>query len=132
MRGVGRSGLAYPKPDFQIVLVKYPAETVSTYRIVATELCFIHMPEFRTTHPGVKFANVFDVLQCELLSGRFCECCVLVVLIIRLLAHAKQFTKEPDTIASTILCVQVPYCLAPAFFRIGILNLASATLIISS
>ena len=90
------------------------------------------MPEFRASYPGVKFADVFDVLQRELFSGRFCECCVLVMLIVRLLAHAKQFTKEPDTIASTILCVQVPYCLAPAFFRIGILNLASATLIISS
>ena len=90
------------------------------------------MPELGTTYPGVKFADVFDVLQRELLSSRFSEYRVLVILIIRLLAHAKQLAKELDTIASMILCVQVPYCLAPAFFRIGILNLASATLIISS
>jgi len=90
------------------------------------------MPELGTTYSGVKFADVSYVLQRELLSGRFGECCVLVILIIRLLAYAKQLAKKPDTIASMILCVQVSYCLAPAFFRIGILNLASATLIISS
>ena len=93
MRGVGCSGFAYPEPDFQIVFVKYPAETVSTYRIVATELRFIHMPEFGAAYPGVKFADVFDVLQRELLSGRFGECRILVVLIISLLAYAKQFAK---------------------------------------
>ena len=90
------------------------------------------MPELGTSYPGVKFANVFDVLQRERLSSRFGECRILVILIIRLLAYAKQLAKEPDTITSMIPCVQVPYCLAPAFFRIGILNLASATLIISS
>ena len=132
MRGVSRPGLAYPKPNFQIVFIEYPAEAVSTYRIVTTELCFIHMPELGTTYTGVEFADVFDVLQRELLSGRFGECRVLVILIIRLLAYAKQLAKEPDTIAPMIPCMQVSYCLAPAFFRIGILNLASATLISSS
>ena len=47
-------------------------------------------------------------------------------------ARLQERVKELDAVASMIPCVQVSYCLAPAFFRIGILNLASATLIISS
>ena len=49
-----------------------------------------------------------------------------------LLAYANQSAKSPDMIAFRDLCVQVIYCLSPAFFLIGILNFASATLIISS
>lgn len=38
------------------------------------------MPELGTSYPGVKFANVFDVLQRERLSSRFGECRILVII----------------------------------------------------
>lgn len=62
MRRVSCSRLSYPKADFQIVLADYPAEAVSSYWIVATELCLVHVPEFRTAYARIKFAYVFDVL----------------------------------------------------------------------
>ena len=132
MRGVGCTRFPDSQTDLEIVLVDYSAEAIPPYRIVAAKLGLVHVPKLRATYPRIKFADVFDVLQCELLPGSFCEGRILVVLIIGLLAYAKQLAKELDAIASMILCVQVSYCLAPAFFRIGILNLASATLIISS
>jgi hypothetical protein len=54
------------------------------------------------------------------------------VLVICLLRYTKQLAKEPNPVSDGILCVQVLYCLAPAFFLIEILNLDSATLISSS
>ena len=132
MRGVGCTRFPDSQTDLEIVLVDYSAEAISPYRIITAKLGLVHVPKFRSTYPRIKLADVFDVLQCELLPGGFREGRILVVLIICLLAYAKQLAKELDAITSTILRVQVPYCLAPAFFRIGILNLASATLIISS
>ena len=75
---------------------------------------------------------VLDILECELLPGRLRQGGIVIVLVIGLLAYANQSAKTLDMIASRVLSVQVIYCLAPAFFLIGILNFASATLIISS
>ena len=75
---------------------------------------------------------ILDILESELFTRSLCMRSVLIILIISLLAYANQSAKSLDTIASRDLCVQVSYCCAPAFFLIGILNFASATLIISS
>lgn len=75
---------------------------------------------------------ILDILESELFTRSLCMRSVLIILIISLLAYANQSAKSPDMIASRDLRVQVIYCLAPAFFLIGILNFASATLIISS
>lgn len=75
---------------------------------------------------------ILDILESELFTRSLCMRSVLIILIISLLAYANQSAKSPDMIASRDTCVQVIYCLSPAFFLIGILNLASATLIISS
>ena len=75
---------------------------------------------------------ILDILESELFTRSLCMRSVLIILIISLLAYANQSAKSLDTIASRDTRVQVSYCLAPAFFLIGILNFASATLIISS
>lgn len=75
---------------------------------------------------------ILDILESELFTRSLCMRSVLIILIISLLAYANQSAKSLYTIASRDLRVQVIYCLAPAFFLIGILNFASATLIISS
>lgn len=62
MRGVCRSGLAYSESDFQIILIDYPAEAISSYRIVAPKLCLVHMPKFGTAYTRIKLADIFDVL----------------------------------------------------------------------
>ena len=75
---------------------------------------------------------ILDILESELFTRSLCMRSVLIILIISLLAYANQSAKSLYTIASRDLRVQGIYCLAPAFFLIGILNFASATLIISS
>ena len=73
-----------------------------------------------------------DVLEGELLPCGLAQGQVLVVLVICLLALAKQHAQAPDVVSPGVLCAQVPHCLAPVFFRIGILYRASAIFIISS
>ena len=76
---------------------------------------------------------VLDLFKCELLSGSLCQSGIVIVRVTGgLLAYANQSPKTLDTITPGVLCVQVIYCLAQAFFLIGILNFAFATLIISS
>ena len=128
---VRRSGLADSQSDFQIVLIDYPAEAVPPDRIVASKLSLVHKPAFAPPILGLSLRMSLTYCR-ELLSGCFSECRVFVVPIVCLLVYTKQLAKEQGAIASSLLCVQVLYCLVLAFFRIGILNFASATLIISS
>src|SRR5574344_2825285 len=100
--------------------------------MITQELLTVHLPYLGDAHAWIQLVYILDILESELLSGCFRQSGVVIVLVISLLAYANQSAKSLDTIASRDLRVQVIYCLAPAFFLIGILNLASATLIISS
>ena len=123
---------AHFKTNFKAVLIYDTAESVTADRFVASERLFIHVPNLHSTDTRVFFTYFPNVLKSELLLCGLGKGRVFVILIISLLAYANQSAKALNTIASRILCVQVSYCLAPAFFLIGILNLASATFIISS
>lgn len=129
---VCRTWLMYLQTDLEPMFIENAAESVSPSGRVAYEGVLVHIPEFRPSHTGIILANFSDILQCELLPGSLGMGCIRVVLIVSLLAYANQSAEALDAIASRVLCVQVSYCLAPAFFLIGSLNLASATLIISS
>ena len=124
--------LGYSQSHLLTVLVGYPAEAVTTYRMITQELLTVHLPYLRDAHAWIQLVYILDILESELLSGCFSQEGIVIVLIISLRAYANQFAKRPDEVSATIPCVQVIYCLAPAFFLIGILNFASATLIISS
>ena len=76
--------------------------------------------------------TVPDVFQGEGFPGRPGQDLRLVMFVICLLRYAKQPAKELNPISFGILRMQVLYRLAPAFFLIGILNLASATFMSSS
>lgn len=94
------------------------------------EITPAHLKELLATYtrsPASDFQNVFcyeafegDSLQIN-----------LYMLIIRLSAYTKQFTKRSDCII-LLLFAQSFYCLVPAFFLIGIRNISSATSIIVS
>jgi len=131
MSGVCSPGLRYSKPYLMSVLVCNSAEAVSAYRIVTRELSTIHVPYLGDAHAGVQSVNVLDILKSELFARSLRQSGIVIVLVIGLLAYANQSAKTLDKVASRVPCVQVIYCLAPAFFLIGILNFASATLIIS-
>lgn len=132
MRRVRRARLLDAQTYLEIVLVDDAAEAVPADRIVKAEVTLVHVPQLHPSDAGIFLPDVADVLEGKLLSGGLSMCRILVILIVSLLAYTKQPAKALDVISSRVFCVQVLYCLAPAFFLIGILNLASATLIISS
>lgn len=130
--GVRCAGFPLPQTHLEPVLVYDSAEPVPAYWTVVPKLRLVHVPKFHTSDTGVYCPHFPYVLERKRHPGCLGQCRVFVVLIISLLGYAKQYTKELDVVASRIPCMQVPYCLAPAFFLIGILNLASATFISSS
>ena len=130
-------GVRRPRPPdaqahLEIVLIDDAAEAVAAYRTVEAEFFLIHVPQLHPAETGIVLTYVSDVLEGELLACGFGMSRVPVILVISLLAYTKQFAETLDAVASRDFCVQVSYCLAPAFFRIGTLNLASATSIILS
>ena len=130
--GVRRARLPDAPAHLQAVLVDDAAEAVAADWVVAAELALVHEPQLHPADSRGLFANLHDVLQGELLAGRPRERRAVVVLVVCLLALAKQPAQVPDQEASGDLRVQVSYCLAPGFFRIGMLNRASARSIILS
>ena len=107
-------------------------EPVAPERSIALEVSSVHMPELHSPYPRILGPNAFNVLQGKSFPGRAGQNLRFVVLVISLLRHAKQLAKELNLISFGVPCAQVVYCLAPAFFRIWMLNLASATLMSSS
>ena len=105
---------------------------ISPDRVIPLEVSPVHMPEFVTSDPWIFHPDILDVLQGKSLSGRTGQNLGFVVFVICLLRYAKQLAKMLNLISFGVLRVQVLYCLAPAFFLIGMLNLASATLMSSS
>lgn len=129
---VCRARLSDAKSNLEVVLINDAAEAVAPDWFVEAEVITVHMPQLKSSDARVFLADVTDVLKGKLLAGGLGMCCVFIVLVVSLLTYTKQLAETPDTVASGVLCVQVPYCLAPAFFLIGILNFASATSIILS
>ena len=132
VRGVGGAWLAPALAHLEAVLVDDPAEAVAAYRTVAAELLPVHVPQLHASYAGVPGPDAPDVLEGELLPCGLAQGQVLVVLVICLLALAKQHAQPLDVVSPGVLCAQVPHCLVPVFFRIGILYRASAIFIISS
>ena len=97
-----------------------------------TELPLIHMPEFGTAYAAVSPADLMDKIYDELFLGDLSEYRLLITFEISLLRDTKQPAKTRYRIYLRVFCMQVLYCLVPAFFLMGMLNFASATLIISS
>ena len=114
------------------MLIDDIGKAVSANRTVPVKSLPVHIPKLQPTYPGIFDTNRLDELQDERFLGRLSHHSRLIVLVICLLRYTKQLAKKPNPVSDGILCVQVLYCLAPAFFLIEILNLDSATLINSS
>ena len=84
------SRLAYFQPDLETFLIDDAAEAVAAYRIAAAELPAVHVPELHASDARICLPYLPDVLQRELLHGGLGQCNVLVILVVCLLAHAKQ------------------------------------------
>ena len=90
------------------------------------------MPDLHSANAGIIFTYGFDVLKGELFPGYLGQSRVLIVLIISLLAYANQPAEIRNPVIDCGFCTQVCYCLAPAFFLIGILYFCSAISMIFS
>ena len=66
----------------------------------------------------------------KLLARQTTQKKTFIVLVIRLPRYPKQFTDTVHRISGTVFCMKLAYCLGPAFFRMEILNMSSATSII--
>ena len=130
--GIRRPGLPDPRADLQPATVEDFFEPVAPDRRAPGEVPAVHVPELPAANPAVLRPHTARILRRKLLPRHARQDATLVILVIRLLAHAKQSAKVADAIAAGILRMQVRYRLAPAFFRIEIPNFFSATSIISS
>ena len=130
--GVRRAGLAYLLPHLQAMPVDNIGEPVAPDRVVLLEIAPVHVPELGASDSRILRTDAPDVFQCEGFPGSPGQDLRLVMLVICLLRYAKQPAKELNPIPFGILRMQVLYRLAPAFFLIGILNLASAIFMSSS
>lgn len=125
-------GLAILNRTLLTVLVGYPTEAVTPYRMITQELLTVHLPYLGDAHAWIQLVYILDILESELLSGCFRQSGVVIVLVISLLAYANQSAKSLDTIASRDASRAGYLLFGASFFLIGTLNFASATLIISS
>ena len=132
MRRVCCSWLTNLKADFKLIPVYDICKAIATYGIVSIELPAVHMPKLHAADAGVLLANASDILKNKRFLSRLSKHLRLIMFIVSLLAYAKQCAKLLNLISFGVLCAQVAYCLAPAFFLIWMPNLASATLISSS
>ena len=132
MRGVCRSWPTNLKTDFKLIPVYDICKAVATDLIVAVKLSAVHMPKLHTSDAGILPADASNILQNKRFLSRLLKHLGLIMFIVSLLAYAKQCAKFLNLISFRVLCAQVAYCLAPAFFLIWMPNFASATLMSSS
>ena len=120
--------LSYLQP----ILINDRLEAVSPQRCIPIEFFGIHIPQFHSSDARIYFPYRMDKLHSKRFLGEVCKSGLFNILEIGLLGNAKQSTQRNYRIAPLVLCMQVCYCLAPAFFLILMLNCSSATFIISS
>ena len=89
------------------------------------------MPQLGSTYARVFLAGVLYERNSKFFLGGIAQNGILIILIIGLLSNAKQLAQTLDLIPGRVCAVQPFYCLAPAFFLVGMLNRSSATFIIS-
>lgn len=111
-------GFSYPLPHLEAVLDYEAAEPVAADGTVAPELATVHIPELHTTYTGGCRTHLLDIPDGELLAGRLGHGSVVVIFVIGLLAHAKQFAENRHTVSAAGLRMQVAHCLASDFFLI--------------
>ena len=138
--GVGRQVVAgvrgadrpQPSPQIEPALVHDAAERVAPHTVFIGEPPLVHPPQFVRAYLRVFLPRLKHELNHELLQCKALEQSVLVPLVKGLSCHTGQRTKAIDGIPPHFVFVQPFDCPVPAFFRISMLNISSATSIIVS
>ena len=118
MRGVCCPWLTNFKTDFKLIPVNDVCKAVATDWIVAVKLSAVHIPKLHAANAGIFLTNVPNILKNKRFLSRLLKHLGLIMFIVSLLAYAKQCAKLLNLISFGVLCAQVAYCLAPAFFLI--------------
>ena len=133
VRGVRRAGTTPGNPHVQAVAGYYCLHFVTPHHIfiVGSKAVTIHIMQFVTTQAWIYLTDILYKLYHHLLLESLLAQSI-PVLIICLPALAKQPAEKAHGLAFDLLCGKLCYCLAPAFFLIGMLNIFSASSIITS
>lgn len=121
-----------PAADLEAITVENITESVSPYSVSFSKGTAVHRPHLHSAYAGIFSLDFPDELHRELFQGNPSQINVCIMLVISLLALTKQPAQFGDCISLRTLCVQASYCLVPAFFLTGMLNISSATSIIVS
>ena len=131
MRGVCRTWSPKTFAYCQLILGQYSTETVTPNKgLAGAELITVHQPELLTSNSRIFFTHTLYKLKYKTLTGMGVHAMVYI-LVKGLLCYTKQFAKRSDSRAATLFTKPF-HCLVPAFFRIGMLNISSATSIMVS
>ncbi len=122
----------HPVPHLKPITVDDVFEPVPSDPLNIWEITLVHIPQLHAADSRIHSPYVMDIFKDERLLRGFSASGFPFVLMICLLAYAKQSAQRLDAVLPRVACMQVLYCLAPAFFRIWMSNFFSATLIISS
>ena len=129
MRRVCSAWLAHLLAYLQTILVYDICKTVTAKTMTSLKVLAVHIPQFDSAYTRILLADFLNVGHSKILARNPLKQTVLVILIISLLRDAKQLAETLYLITARVCYMQVLYCLAPAFFRIEMLNCFSATFI---
>ena len=129
MGRVCRAWFTHLQADLQAILIDNVSKPITSERMIAFKAFAIHIPQLASAYTRILLPDFFDVGHGKLLTCNPLKKTVLVILVISLLREVKQLAETLYLITARVFCMQVLYCLAPAFFRMEMLNCFSATLI---
>lgn len=111
-----RARLTDTHPYLETIGIHDILEPVAAQRGIVLESAFIHIQKLHASYTGILLTYLVYERNSELLLGNSLEYTVFVVLVIGLLRHTKQRAETLHLIMLRVCCMQVLYCLVPAFF----------------
>ena len=111
-----RARLTDTHPYLETIGIHVILEPVAAQRGIVLESAFIHIQKLHASYTGILLTYLVYERNSELLLGNSLEYTVFVVLVIGLLRHTKQRAETLHLIMLRVCCIQVLYCLVPAFF----------------
>ena len=125
IRSAGYFGL--PPAQFQTALLHETQKMVSAQWMLITELFRIHHMEFLAANARVNGADALCIVQCHLFTQQKVLKKLFIMPIVGLLCSTKQRAYFDHCQSELMPRFEPTYCLVPAFFRISIPNIYSAT-----
>lgn len=123
----GISGTAAPAPFTQQkpIIAQDMQESITAQMVTGIKIRLVHIPEFFTSNTRIQQTDTVNEFKDKADKGSFLKIFIRMF-IIGLFTYTNQPAKRTNPIGKT-LCVKPFYCLVPAFFRMSIWYIYSAT-----